>query len=34
MEIFSQVMNWFFAFLALAALVIGYLLFKKRKEEE
>ena len=34
MEIFSQVMNWFFAFLALAALVIGFLLIKKRKEEE
>ncbi len=33
MEIFSQVMNWFFAILALAALVIGYLLFKKHKEE-
>jgi len=25
-------MNWFFVFLALAALVIGWLFFRKRKE--
>jgi LPXTG-motif cell wall-anchored protein len=34
METFSQVMNWFFAVLALAALVIGYFLVKKRREGE
>ena len=34
METFSQVMNWLFAVLALAALVIGYFLVKKRREGE
>ena len=32
MQIFQSIMNWFFVFLALAALVIGWMFFRKRKE--
>jgi len=31
-ETFQSFMNWFFVFLALAALIIGWLIFRKRKE--
>ncbi len=34
METFQQFMNWFFAALALAVVVIGYLLYRRRKEQQ